>query len=441
MSRASVNQVMLLGLEAATGLPVFPTRNLPALSVELERSLRNQFYRQMGKKYPTSGVRHREMSRGSFNGPLDFEEIIYPLAGLFGNYTAAQIGVTSGYTWTFDPKTSSSDSGKSFTCKYGDTSAADMAAGLVFNSLALELTQDDVRISGDCFAYALDNTVSPMTYSGANVITDEVTKIAITGGPTGGTFTITWSGQTTSAIAYDATAATVKAALQALSNIADADVEVYGGQLPASPVYVFWKGAQAGVNVAAPTTTDSLTGGSTPATAVTTEQAGAGATTNVTQQPVSISQFNIYLDSSYGSIGTTKYCTALEFGLNIPAKQEPVEVLCTTYPSFKDTVENPLEGASGRLVLVYEGSNLTLLNTLNTAAKPTYYLRAEAVGANIGASADYTFRADLAVKLSEPRERRNLNGVYAMEFGFQVVHDATMGGAMDFVVINTRTAL
>ena len=41
-----------------------------------------------------------------------------------------------------------------------------------------------------------------------------------------GTFTLTYSGQTTSAIDYDASAATVQAALEALSNIAVSDVTV-----------------------------------------------------------------------------------------------------------------------------------------------------------------------------------------------------------------------
>ena len=45
-------------------------------------------------------------------------------------------------------------------------------------------------------------------YSGT---TDEVQTVTITGGPTGGTFTLTWGGQTTAAIAYNATAATVQA--------------------------------------------------------------------------------------------------------------------------------------------------------------------------------------------------------------------------------------
>lgn len=56
---------------------------------------------------------------------------------------------------------------------------------------------------------------------------DEVQTVTLTDA-TGGTFTLTYSGQTTSAIAYDAAAATVQTALEALSNIESGDVAVTG---------------------------------------------------------------------------------------------------------------------------------------------------------------------------------------------------------------------
>jgi hypothetical protein len=67
---------------------------------------------------------------------------------------------------------------------------------------------------------------------------NERQQLTITGVPTGGTFTLTYNGQTTSAIAYDANAATVQAALAALSNIGVGNVAVTGGPLPASPLVV-----------------------------------------------------------------------------------------------------------------------------------------------------------------------------------------------------------
>jgi len=51
---------------------------------------------------------------------------------------------------------------------------------------------------------------------------NDVQTVTITGTPVGGTFTLTWNGQTTAAIAYNATAAQVQSALAALSNVTSA---------------------------------------------------------------------------------------------------------------------------------------------------------------------------------------------------------------------------
>lgn len=101
--------------------------------------------------------------------------------------------------------------------------------------------------------------------------TNEVQTVTLGAGNTGGTFTITYSGQTTSALAYNATAADVKAALIALSNIHVGDVEVTQSGL----VYtITFQGSLQGTNVAAVTTTPSLTGGANTAV-VATATAGA----------------------------------------------------------------------------------------------------------------------------------------------------------------------
>lgn len=111
-------------------------------------------------------------------------------------------------------------------------------------------------------------------YSGPR---SEVQNVTITGSPTGGTYTLTFSGQTTAAIPYNATAAQVKAALEALSNIDVGDVAVSGGPHPGTAVAVTFAGQYMGDDVAQMTATGSLTGGSSPAIAVTTATAGGGA--------------------------------------------------------------------------------------------------------------------------------------------------------------------
>lgn len=113
-------------------------------------------------------------------------------------------------------------------------------------------------------------------YDNANTSgqTNEVQVITITGTPVSGTLTVTFGGQTTAAIPYNATAVQVEAALEALTTIQPDNVTVTGGPGPGTPWTVTFTNALGGTNVAAMTTTDSLGGGTSPASAVTTSTPG-----------------------------------------------------------------------------------------------------------------------------------------------------------------------
>ena len=113
-------------------------------------------------------------------------------------------------------------------------------------------------------------------FADAAVAAREKQTVTITGSPTGGTFTLTFGGQTTAAIAYNATAATVEAALEALSTIGEGNVQVTGAA--GGPYTVEFVGQLANQNVAAMTASGaSLTGGTSPAVAIATTQAGVEA--------------------------------------------------------------------------------------------------------------------------------------------------------------------
>lgn len=102
---------------------------------------------------------------------------------------------------------------------------------------------------------------------------DEVQTVTITGSPTGGTFTLTYSGQTTAGIAYNAAASAVQSALVALSNIGSGDVIVTGSA--GGPYTVTFGGALADQNVAQMTASGAgLTGGTSPSVSVSTSTAG-----------------------------------------------------------------------------------------------------------------------------------------------------------------------
>jgi RHS repeat-associated protein len=105
---------------------------------------------------------------------------------------------------------------------------------------------------------------------------DSVQQVSITGSPTGGTFTLAFNGQTTAAIAYNATAATVQSAIQALSSIGSGNALVAGGS--GGPWQIRFAGTLAGAAQPAITANGSgLTGGMSPAVAVNETSLGGDA--------------------------------------------------------------------------------------------------------------------------------------------------------------------
>ena len=134
---------------------------------------------------------------------------------------------------------------------------------------------------------------------------NEVQTISITGSPTGGTFTLTYNSDTTAAIPYDATAAAVEAALQALASIGTGGVSVIGGSLPNTPLAVTFRGGLARTNVAQLTSTSSLTGGSNPAINHATTTNGAAATQTLTLEAGMPIFWAYDLGPSYGSCPLT----------------------------------------------------------------------------------------------------------------------------------------
>lgn len=104
---------------------------------------------------------------------------------------------------------------------------------------------------------------------------DEIQTVTIAGGATGGTFTITFGGQTTSAIPYASTAAVVQAALEALSSIGAGNIYV----TKAADVYTLtFRNALGQQNVAQVTASATGLTGGTPTITPATGTAGAAGT-------------------------------------------------------------------------------------------------------------------------------------------------------------------
>jgi hypothetical protein len=92
-----------------------------------------------------------------------------------------------------------------------------------------------------------------------------VKTITVTGTPTGGTWRVYFAGRVSAAIAYNATAAAVQTALEAIFGVGN--VTVSGGPGPGTPWVVTFAGQLANVRVAPFAVAHAFTGGTSPAVA------------------------------------------------------------------------------------------------------------------------------------------------------------------------------
>lgn len=128
-------------------------------------------------------------------------------------------------------------------------------------------------------ADTFDYSTAPLngTYTAG---TNEVQTATKSGTISGGTFTLTYEGQTTSSLAYNASTATVKAALEALSTIGSGNIDVGGTTLNLGNMTFTFKGTLAASDVSLIVLNSSLTGGgSAPITQTTQGASGYVANT------------------------------------------------------------------------------------------------------------------------------------------------------------------
>lgn len=145
------------------------------------------------------------------------------------------------------------------------------------------MPQNDAAVLNAAVGYVFTGTVgtAPPTPAALKTLDlnsygAQIQTLKITGTPTGGTFTLTVGGQTTSALPYNATTAQVQAALALLTTVGTGNVLVTGTLISdANGFDISWVGTKFGTSLTL-TSTPTLTGGTTPLAPVTLKTAGSG---------------------------------------------------------------------------------------------------------------------------------------------------------------------
>lgn len=430
--RASVFEVVHLGVEslAAPGVAVAATKKLQALGFQLKPKIESSRFRPAGYKYDTLVIPGKDWSEFKVSGKLDYDNLRYALSSVVNSPTITTVG-TNGRNWSFISSSASPDVCQTFTIDSGSQVRAARVTNGIFTDVEIVFKRDEVEVSGTVIGQQMQD---PVYLTGPAVYT-----LSITGTASAGTFTLTYMAQTTSAIPYNATAGAVQTALGNLSTVGQGNIQVTGGPFPATPLIVQFTGA---LSPGAQTLTGSgasLTG-STPALVLTPTQVGV-AITEVTATPAIPGAVNVYVDSAYGSLGTTKLTRVLQANVKVTDRFKPLWVLNSSNLSFAAIVEtNPQIHA--KIKMQADSTGMAYLSTLR--AGTTVFLRFESVGPALpapDAAYNYKFWWDMAAKVESPDDLGDHDGGMAVDWTFRGVHDAGYGKVAQIQLVNLSTAL
>lgn len=416
--RASVFETIYLGVETTPGTAVAPTRVLNSMSIQPSPKVAVNSFRPFGNKFPTLATKGKDYTEAKLSGQPDYNEIIYMLSSLLT--TPVTVAAGTGYQHTFSPNSTSADSPKTFTVLTGSEGmrSGRFGYGLV-NSFGLKYTRDNIESSGSLMGQKYGD--------------DTVRYLYLTGTPTGGTFTITVGANTTAGIAFNAAAATVQSALEAIASVGAGNVVVTGTALPTGPLTIVF--ADSVVTDIVTASGASLTGGTTPAASI---QRIANGTSSLALKPVVPEQFSCFIDSTAAGLGTTKLLRLLSLDWNISDRYGMVWPLDAAQASYAAHVELAPK-VELKMTLEADAQGMALFRNMRRGEMR--FIRLNAVGDTFDTGQNYTLRIDQAAQVTAIDDFSDQDGVFAVGFGLTGYHDGTWGRGLQAMVKNTVASL
>jgi hypothetical protein len=154
--------------------------------------------------------------------------------------------------------------------------------------------------------------------------------------------------------------------------------------------------------------------------------------------PAMPTHFEVDLDHTFGTLGTTKLLRVLEIDFETGDRYSPVWAVDSAQTSFTTYTEKKLDPKL-KLKMAADAIGMARLTEMRNGTKA--FIRVKGMGALIASTYFYTFQHDLCGIVSDVSDFSDEDGLYAIEWTFTPVHDAAWGKAMEFQITNTLTAL
>jgi hypothetical protein len=167
-----------------------------------------------------------------------------------------------------------------------------------------------------------------------------------------------------------------------------------------------------------------------------------GSPTAIAIAPAAAKHFNVYLDPTFGALGTTMLNRVLSIDYQMSNIYAGAYYFNRANIGWTNHVDmNPK--ATFKLMLEADAQGMALLTSMQ--AGTTQFIRVQGLGLQIAADGPGAvfneFRHDMAVKFSKPSAYEDKGGIFAIEWECDVVEDAGWGKAQMLTLTNLLTAL
>jgi hypothetical protein len=372
--RSMAAQNTFLKKEAVPGTPeVTGFIGVPGLRMRPGYDGDRDIFRGGSGKVVTSTIGRDAVSPWETEMAACFNTVGLALASRFAiPTTTTPGGGTLSRTHVFPINPIAEDNAASYTAIWGDSFVGLRGQYGYFNNFGMDISRGEVKVSTNFRSRAYE--------TGFLVPTNEQQQIAITGTPTGGTFTITFpfalgGSGTTAAIQYNAAASAVKSAIVAITGgkFTTDDIDVTGGPGPGTPYVLTFKGRYGQTNVAPITTTNSFTGGTSPNTTITEVTPGAKPT-DIPTAPMPSKLWDLYIDPTWAALGSTQVGVAYSANLKFDDKFDEDAPLNSTIISYEKPLEKQEQDATADLILRLGATAIAQFANMDAGTKQFFRL-------------------------------------------------------------------
>ena len=159
--------------------------------------------------------------------------------------------------------------------------------------------------------------------------------------------------------------------------------------------------------------------------------------TAIEEKPILPIEIDVFLDSTSAGLGTTKLLRVLEATWTVGDRFNPVWVLNSANNSFVAHVE---QEPSAQLTLLMEADTEGMAQLTQMRGGLTRFVRVKGTSADMaGTAIPYSLTLDQAVKVSDVGDFSDEDGVYGIEWTFDMVYDSTWTKALEVAIINKQS--